>query len=215
MLHPERLTLSCARAFVCVAACVCALFASGSAFAQTTEDAPAGVEEVGRDDPSLIDSALRAFDRYLESIDASNLEEAREETLDPGYSEGRLRVMEKLIAFIRGRRAIEIENEGMVVRVRGDWALVVYQYDTIVNSQTTRVITTAWMVLWEGRWKQFVVAPRDTQFWNDRRSDFNELQAWFEEHAREVAGESEGAMLLPVPLDPSDNSTLSIDRAGR
>lgn len=224
MLQPNRMLFRAPIHF----ACVLALFIAGSAHAAWTAfpdmqtgspgnpaNPGVGVEVDDSSGTSLMESALRAFDRYLQSVDGSNLDEARQQALDPGYSDGRMRLVEKLIAFIRGRRASKIENEGVVVRLRGDWALVVYQYDTVVNGQTTRVITTAWMVQWDGTWKQFVVAPRDAEFWKNRRGDFEELQAWFDEHAREVAGRNEGAMILPVPVDPLDDPLHDADWIAR
>jgi len=142
------------------------------------------------DQATLVDSAIRAFDRYLQIIDAGDLDRARTHTFDPGFAEGRLRVAEKLLAFIRGRMSSSIRNEGLVVRVQGDWALVVYQYDTTIEDQTTRVITTAWMLQWEDTWKQFIIAPNDPHFWDTRQADHDALQSWFDQHAREIAGQS-------------------------
>ncbi|MEM9415133.1 MAG: hypothetical protein AAGA29_06580 [Planctomycetota bacterium] len=170
-------------------------------FAGTASAGPdAGVEVDDRSEPSLIESAIRAFDCYLRSVDEGQLEEARDQVLDPGSSAGRLTVVEKLLSFIRARTASQIENEGVVVRVRGDWALVVYQYDTTVRGQTTRVITTAWMIKANGFWRQFIVAPDDRGFWDKRRADFDALQAWFDAHAREIAGRSATIIIAPATM---------------
>ncbi|XAM00548.1 hypothetical protein OT109_03990 [Phycisphaeraceae bacterium D3-23] len=163
----------------------------------------AGVEVDDRDEPSMVESAIRAFDNYLHSVDEGRLDEARDQVLDPGTAAGRLSVVEKLLSFIRARTASQIENEGVVVRLRGDWALVVYQYDTTVRGQTTRVITTAWMIKADGYWRQFVVAPDERGFWEKRRADFEALQAWFDAHAREIAGQNDAAVVvLPVSVGP-------------
>ncbi|MFI4862533.1 MAG: hypothetical protein ACIAXF_17850 [Phycisphaerales bacterium JB063] len=162
-----------------------------------------GVEVDDRDEPSLVESAIRAFDSYLGSVDAGQLEEARAQVLDPGSATGRLSVVEKLLGFIRARTASRIENEGVVVRIRGDWALVVYQYDTTVRGQTTRVITTAWMIQAEGYWRQFVVAPEERAFWDKRRADFDALQAWFDQHAREIASRGDAAVVQPTSQGPA------------
>ena len=157
-----------------------------------------GVEVDDRDDPAMTASAIRAFDYYLEAVDAGNLDVARDHVLDPGHNEGRLTVVEKLLGFIRARLMSEIANEGVVVRIQGDWALVVYQYDTTVNSKTTRVITTAWMVKSDGYWRQFIVSPSDRSFWIKRRADYEALQRWFDEHARRITGQTEVPIVLPV-----------------
>ncbi len=157
------------------------------------------VEEA--DESSLIQSAIRAFDVYLGLVDGGDVNAVREHVLDPGYTEGRVSVVEKLLAFIHARLNSSIQNEGVVVRVQGDWALVVYQYDTTSMGQTTRVITTAWMIKSEGSWRQFIVAPRERAFWDKRRADFDALQRWFDEHAREIVGRTDGMILLPTPVE--------------
>lgn len=139
-----------------------------------------------RSEQSLMSSAIQAFHTYLRAVDKPDMIEARSHVLDPGYAQGRLRVMEQLLAFVRGRSVGAIRNEGVVVKTRGDWALAVYQYDTTLAGKTTRIITTAWMIQWEGVWKQFIVAPEDKAFWNTRESDYRELQRWFDEHAEEI-----------------------------
>ena len=75
---------------------------------------------------------------------------------------------------------------GLIVRSSGDWALVVYQYDTVVGNKAARVITTAWMLQSEGFWRQFIIAPSDEQFWDEYRSDYERLQDWFDEHAEAI-----------------------------
>lgn len=150
------------------------------------------------DESSLIQSAIRAFDVYLGLVDGGDVNAVREHVLDPGYTEGRMSVAEKLLAFIHARLNSSIQNEGVVVRVQGDWALVVYQYDTTSMGQTTRVITTAWMIKSEGNWRQFIVAPRERSFWDKRRADFDSLQSWFDEHAREIVGQADTVIVLPM-----------------
>lgn len=147
---------------------------------------------------SLIRSAIRAFDVYLGMVDSGDVNAAREHVLDPGFTEGRLTVVEKLLSFIRARLSSQIQNEGVVVRVQGDWALVVYQYDTTNMGKTSRVITTAWMLKHDGHWRQFIVAPTERTFWDKRRADFDALQSWFDEHAREVVGQADIAIVLPL-----------------
>lgn len=188
-----------------LAVCLCVwLLASAVCVSWTSptwavEDVAVEVED--KDESSLITSAIQAFDRYLESVDAGNLEEAEVQVLDPGTADGRRGVVENLLSFIRARLASQIENEGVVVRIRGDWALVVYQYDMTRDGQTTRIITTAWMIKNQGFWRQFVVAPVDRGFWNkNRRADFDALQAWFDRHAREIAGRNDGDGTIVVPV---------------
>ena len=138
-------------------------------------------------EPALLQSAVRAFDLYLGLVDAYHLDAAWEQVLDPENPKGRMQAFDLLIAFMHARMQGEIGNEGVVVRVQGDWALVVYQYDTTTTGQTTRVITAAWMIQSEGRWLQCVVAPSAEGFWGPRRADFESLRGWFNSHAREVA----------------------------
>ncbi|MEM1354911.1 MAG: hypothetical protein AAGC44_08625 [Planctomycetota bacterium] len=139
-----------------------------------------------RDEQALVASSIRAFHTYLRSVDKPDLVEARSYVLDPGDAQGRARVLELLLGFVRGRSTGDIHNEGVVVKTQGDWALAVYQYDTTIAGKTTRIITTAWMIQWEGVWKQFIVAPSDETFWNTRESDYRELQNWFDDHAKEI-----------------------------
>ncbi|MFN3168281.1 MAG: hypothetical protein ACE37H_14575 [Phycisphaeraceae bacterium] len=139
-----------------------------------------------RDDASLEASASLAFHAYLETIDAGEIDAANDQALDPGSASGRLDVMDRLLAFMKARIKNPVRNEAMVIRSAGDWAMVVYQYDTTVAGKTARVITTAWMVQWEGYWRQFIVAPADASFWDTRRSDYERLQQWFDEHAEEL-----------------------------
>lgn len=157
-----------------------------------------GVEVDDRDRPALTESAIRAFDYYLAAVDAGDLDTARDHVLDPGHHEGRLTVVEKLLGFIRARLMSEIANEGVVVRMRGDWALVVYQYDTTVDSQTTRIITTAWMIQTDGYWRQFIVSPRDRSFWVKHRADYEALQRWFDDHARQITGQADTPIEIPA-----------------
>jgi len=139
-----------------------------------------------RDPEALQVSASKAFYRYLDAIDREQVQEANDQVLDPGDDEGRSEVVDKLIDFMRARQNNPVRNEAAVVRCSGDWAMVVYQYDTTIAGKTARVITTAWMVQWEGLWKQFIVAPIDEAFWDTRRSDYELLQKWFDEHAEDL-----------------------------
>lgn len=136
-----------------------------------------------RDEVSLEESASMAFYSYLEAVDAGELDEATEQVLDPGDMAGRAEVNESLMAFMRGRQKSPVRNEACIVRTAGDWAMVVYQYDTTIAGKTARVITTAWMLQFEGFWQQFLVAPPEEEFWDDRQSDYELLQDWFDEHA--------------------------------
>jgi hypothetical protein len=138
------------------------------------------------DDASLEASASLAFHSYLQTIDAGELDAAYDQALDPGSEPGRLDVVDRLLAFMKARVKNPVRNEAMVIRSAGDWAMVVYQYDTTVAGKTARVITTAWMVQWDGYWRQFIVAPADPTFWEHRRSDYERLQQWFDEHAEEL-----------------------------
>lgn len=138
------------------------------------------------DEASIEASASLAFHQYLKTIDEGRLDDANEQALDPGDDERRLDVLDRLLAFMRARTKSPVRNEAMVVRSAGDWALVVYQYDTTVAGKTARVITTAWMVQWQGYWRQFVVAPADPAFWDNRRSDYQRLLNWFDEHAGDL-----------------------------
>ncbi len=131
-------------------------------------------------------SASRAFSHYLRSIDEGQVEDANDQCLDPGTPELRVGVIDRLLAFMRARVKNPVRNEALIVRLAGDWAMVVYQYDTTVAGKTARVITTAWMVQWEGYWRQFIVAPEDPSFWDARRSDYEKLQRWFDDHAEEL-----------------------------
>ena len=139
------------------------------------------------DEASLEASASLAFHQYLKTIDAGNLDDANDQTLDPGDASLRMDVMDRLMAFMKARVKNPVRNEAMVVRSAGDWAMVVYQYDTTVAGKTARVITTAWMVQWDAYWRQFIVAPSDPAFWDHRRSDYERLLEWFDEHAGELA----------------------------
>ncbi len=131
-------------------------------------------------------SASRAFYQYLLAIDEERIDSAYEQAYDPDTVELRVTLVDRLLAFMRARVKSPVRNEAMIVRTAGDWAMVVYQYDTTVAGKTARVITTAWMVQWEGYWRQFVVAPQDPAFWESRRSDYERLQQWFDEHAEEL-----------------------------
>lgn len=138
-------------------------------------------------DPETIEaSAIAAFYNYLEAVDNQELEEAYKQVLDPGDRERRMTVFDQLIGFMRGRENNPVRNEAVVVRTSGDWAMVVYQYDTTIGGKTARVITTAWMIQWEGFWRQFIAAPVKESFWDHRRSDYERLQKWFDDHAEEL-----------------------------
>lgn len=131
-------------------------------------------------------SASVAFYKYLEAIDQKRLIRANKQVLDPGDEEGQASVIDQLIAFMRARQKNPVFNEAAVVRCSGDWAMVVYQYDTTIAGKTARVITTAWMIQWNGFWRQFIVAPADETFWESRREDYDRLQKWFDDHTEDV-----------------------------
>lgn len=167
---------------------IASVFLAGAASATNpAPDAAPNVPVDDRDEQTLASSATQAFHFYLRAVDKPDLAEARSMVLDPGYSQGRMRVIDLLLGFVRARSTGNIRNEAVVVRTQGDWALAVYQYDTTINGQTTRVITTAWMIQWDGIWKQFLIEPSDDDFWDSRESDYAELQHWFDEHAEEIA----------------------------
>lgn len=131
-------------------------------------------------------SATLAFHRYLKSIDANQANDAYEQVLDPEDPDLRFEVIDRLLGFIRARVKSPVRNEACVVRTAGQWALVVYQYDTTIAGKTARVITTAWMLQSEGFWRQFILAPADPDFWDTRRSDYDKLQRWFDDHAGQL-----------------------------
>jgi len=139
------------------------------------------------DQLSLEQSASEAFYRYLSAIDEQEIALAYEQVLEPSTEMDSEYVLERLVAFSRGRRINPVSNESLVIRPSGDWALVVYQYDTTVGGKTARVITTAWMVQWEGYWRQYVVEPSMSNFWEGRRADYERLQRWFDEHAAQLS----------------------------
>ena len=152
---------------------------SGQAFGALT---PVDLE----DEAALEESASLAFHDYLQAIEAGELEEAYEMVLDPQDMAAQDDVLTRLSAFIKSRQKQPVSNEALIIRSAGDWALVVYQYDTIVAGKTARVITTAWMMQWEGFWRQFIVPPsNDDTFWEARRSDYEALQKWFDDHAQD------------------------------
>ena len=124
-------------------------------------------------------SASLAFYEYLEAIEEGELADAYETAAQDD-------VISRLSAFIKARQKHPVSNEALIIRSAGDWALVVYQYDTTIAGKTARVITTAWMLQWEGFWRQFIVAPEVEQFWEDYRSDYELLQKWFDDHAEEL-----------------------------
>lgn len=138
------------------------------------------------DETSLEASASLAFSEYLEAIEAGELADAYDMVLEPEDMAGQDNVLQRLSAFIKSRQKQPVSNEALIVRSAGDWALVVYQYDTIVAGKTARVITTAWMMQWEGFWRQFIVAPSDDAFWEAHRSDYEALQKWFDDHAEDL-----------------------------
>lgn len=170
----------CPRLLLFGALVVVSVLGSGRALANE----PTPVDDAS--EQTLMSSAIRAFHTYLRAVDKPDLVEAQSYVLDPGDAQGRTRVVRQLVAFVRGRSTGDIRNEGVVVKTKGDWALAVYQYDTTIAGKTTRIITTAWMLQWEGVWKQFIVAPDDATFWNTRESDYRELQSWFDDHAEEI-----------------------------
>ncbi len=139
------------------------------------------------DEVTLEASAILAFSEYLQAIDEGELAKAYEMVLDPVDMDAQDDVLGRLGAFMRARQKNPVANEAMIVRSSGDWALVVYQYDTIVGGKTARVITTAWMLQWEGFWRQFIIAPADEKaFWDDYQSDYERLQNWFDENAEDL-----------------------------
>lgn len=139
-----------------------------------------------KDEAAIETSASLAFYEYLEAIDTGELADAFDMVLDPGDMAGQDHVLDRLGAFMRARQKHPVNNEGLIVRASGDWALVVYQYDITVAGKTARVITTAWMLQFEGFWRQFIVAPADESFWDEYRSDYERLQKWFDNHAEEL-----------------------------
>lgn len=138
------------------------------------------------DDATLEASACLAFYAYLNAIDEGELVDACEMVLDPIDLAAQDEVVDRLSAFMRARQKNPVENEAMIIRSSGDWALVVYQYDTILAGKTARVITTAWMLQWDGFWRQFIIAPSQEMFWDNYRSDYERLQNWFDEHAEDL-----------------------------
>ena len=140
-----------------------------------------------KDEDAIEASASQAFYEYLQAIEAGELADAYEMVLDPVDMAAQDDVLTRLSAFIKARQKNPVDNEAMVVRCSGDWALVVYQYDTTIAGKTARVITTAWMMQWEGFWRQFIVAPDDEQFWEAHRSDYELLQKWFDDNAGDLA----------------------------
>lgn len=138
------------------------------------------------DEAMFEESASLAFWSYLQAIDEGELADAYEMVLDPIEMTARDDVVDRLSAFIRARQKNPVDNEAIVVRFSGQWALIVYQYDTIVAGKPARVITTAWMMQSDGFWRQFIVAPADETFWDRHRSDYERLQNWFDEHAADL-----------------------------
>jgi hypothetical protein len=138
------------------------------------------------DEAALEASASLAFYEYLQAIEEGELAQAYEMVLDPVDMAAQDDVLNRLSTFIKARQKNPVSNEAMIVRSAGDWALVVYQYDTTIAGKAARVITTAWMLQWEGFWRQFIVAPEDEQFWDTYRSDYELLQNWFDEHAEDI-----------------------------
>lgn len=140
------------------------------------------------DDVALEASASVAFYEYLQAIEAGELSEAYEMVLDPEDMAAQDDVLTRLSAFIKSRQKNPVSNEALIVRSSGDWALVVYQYDTTIAGKAARVITTAWMLQWDGFWRQFIVAPpQDESFWDNHRSDYEALQKWFDDHAEDIS----------------------------
>lgn len=137
------------------------------------------------DDATLEASASLAFYEYLQAIDEGELADAYEMVLDPIDMAAQDDVLDRLSSFMRARQKHPVNNEAMIVRSAGDWALVVYQYDTTVAGKPARVITTAWMLQWDGFWRQFIIAPADETFWDVYRSDYELLQNWFDEYAED------------------------------
>ena len=140
-----------------------------------------------KDEDAIEASASLAFYEYLQAIESGELADAYEMVLDPEDMAAQDDVLSRLSAFIKARQKTPVDNEAMVIRCSGDWALVVYQYDTTIAGKTARVITTAWMMQWEGFWRQFIVAPADEQFWEAHQSDYELLQKWFDDNAGDLA----------------------------
>ena len=152
-----------------------------------TSPALAALTPVDREDESALEaSASLAFSEYLQAIDEGELADAYEMVLEPEDMAAQDSVLTRLSAFIKARQKNPVSNEALIVRSSGDWALVVYQYDTTIAGKTARIITTAWMLQWEGFWRQFIVAPQDETFWDDHRSDYERLEQWFDEHAEDL-----------------------------
>lgn len=140
-----------------------------------------------KDETALEESASLAFYEYLQAIEAGELADAYEMVLDPIDMGAQDDVLQRLSAFIKARQKNPVTNEALIVRSAGDWALVVYQYDTMIAGKAARVITTAWMLQWDGFWRQFIIAPSQEDFWDDYRSDYELLQKWFDDHAEDLA----------------------------
>jgi len=138
------------------------------------------------DDAALEASASVAFYEYLHAIEEGELGQAYEMVLEPEGMAAQDDVLTRLSAFIKARQKKPVSNEALIVRSSGDWALVVYQYDTTIAGKAARVITTAWMLQWDGFWRQFIVAPEDESFWDTYRSDYEALQQWFDDHAQDI-----------------------------
>jgi hypothetical protein len=138
------------------------------------------------DDVALEASASVAFYEYLQAIEKGELAQAYDMVLEPEDMAAQDNVLTRLSAFIKARQKNPVSNEALIVRSSGDWALVVYQYDTTIAGKAARVITTAWMLQWEGFWRQFIVAPEDEAFWDTYRSDYEVLQKWFDDHAEDI-----------------------------
>lgn len=152
-----------------------------------TPSADAALTPVNSEDESTIESsASLAFYEYLQAIDEGELAQAYEMALDPVDMAAQDDVLTRLSAFMKARQKNPVSNEAVIVRSSGDWALVVYQYDTTIAGKAARVITTAWMLQWEGFWRQFIVAPTEETFWDEYRSDYERLQDWFDEHAKDL-----------------------------
>lgn len=149
--------------------------------------ADAALTPVNHEDEATLEaSASLAFYEYLNAIDEGELSDAYEMVLDPIDMGAQDEVLDRLSSFMRARQKHPVSNEAMIVRSAGDWALVVYQYDTTIAGEPARIITTAWMLQWDGFWRQFIIAPADETFWDDYRSDYELLQNWFDEHAEDL-----------------------------
>jgi len=138
------------------------------------------------DEAALEASASQAFYEYLQAIEEGELSDAYDMVLEPEDMAAQDDVLSRLSAFIKARQKTPVRNEALIVRSAGDWALVVYQYDTTIAGKAARVITTAWMLQWEGFWRQFIVAPPHESFWEKHRSDYEALQQWFDDHAEDI-----------------------------